>query len=475
MLRHKLFFVFLLLEGGLVMTYELASSRLLTPVYGSNSWIWTFILGITMAGLAVGYKQGTRFCSENQIEDKMSLYVSVASAYCTTLCCLFPYIEHFLYLFPFFISLFLSSILVLFVPMTFLGAVSPLSIQYHQINNQTKAGVSGGNIFFASTLGGVIFLFLFNLVMLPAFGIFISIGIYSMTLLMITWGLFKKKTFILWAILVIFFCLFIHFIIPYFTYKEQTVFQSESHYGNLKLIKTENGDYRVYVNGILQSELTHSEKQLNYYDTILSLIPESQSKILIIGMGGGTLAGLLHKKNHDVTAVEINPDMIYVAKHFFLLPTGIKVFNSDGRIFVRKNHSSLKFNYIILDAFNGEIQPYHLFTIEHFSMLKKMLSDTSGKILINWHGYINGSEGYGTHVLINTLLACGFETAIHATPGTEDYRNLILECTPKKNIEWNLNNEIYSDNKTFGELNNALAQLKWRMNYFRYKAFLENH
>ncbi len=453
------------------MAYELASSRLLTPVFGSSSWIWTFILGITMAGLALGYKLGTQFSSENQIEDKITLYVSIASSYCTFIACLFPYIEHLLYLFPFFISLFLSSILVLFVPMTFLGAVSPLCIQYHQKNNHTKAGVSGGNVFFYSTLGGVIILFLFNLVMLPAFGIFTSIGIYSFALLMITWVLFKKRTTILMAIIVLLLCILFHFIIPNYINNEKIVFQSESHYGKLKLIQTDKGNYRVYVNGILQSESTISDKQLNYYDTLLNLIPDSPAKILIIGMGGGTLARLLHENKHDVTAVEINPEMIYVAKHFFSLPDEIKVFNRDGRVFVRSNYDSLKFDILVLDAFNGEIQPYHLFTKEHFSMLKKMLHDTSAKILINWHGYINGPEGYGTRVLVNTLLASGFDVNIHATPGPEDYRNQILECLPENKIHPIVTSEIYSDDRTFGELNNALAQLRWRMNYFNYMAY----
>jgi SAM-dependent methyltransferase len=471
MYRHKLFFVFLLLEGGLAMAYELASSRLLTPVYGSSSWIWTFVLGITMAGLAFGYKMGTQFSSESQIEDKMSLYVSIASAYCTFITCLFPYIEHLLYLFPFFISLLLSSILVLFIPMTFLGAVSPLCIQYHQKNNHTKAGVSGGNVFFFSTLGGVTFLFLFNLIMLPIFGIFMSIGIYSFILLLISWYLFKKRTFIILAILILFLCMLFYFIIPNYINNEKIVFQSESHYGKLKLIKTEKGNYQVYVNGILQSESTLSEKQLNYYETLLNLIPDTPAKILIIGMGGGTLARLLHEKKHDITAVEINPDMVYVAKHFFLLPYEIKVFNLDGRVFVKRNYDSLKYDIIVLDAFNGEIQPYHLFTKEHFSILKRMLRDSSTKILINWHGYINGPEGYGTRILINTLLASAFEVKLHATPGPEDYRNQILECVLANKINPIVTSEIYTDERTFGELNNALAQLKWRMNYFKYMAY----
>lgn len=270
---------------------------------------------------------------------------------------------------------------------------------------------------------------------------------------------------------ILFLCILLHFIIPNFINNEKLVFQSENHYGKLKLIKTEKGNYQIYVNGILQSESTLSEKQLCYYDTILNLIPDSPAKILIIGMGGGTLARLLHEKKHAITAVEINPDMVYVAKNFLSLPDEIKVFNLDGRVFVRYNYDSLKFRIIVLDAFNGEIQPYHLFTKEHFSMLKKMLHDTSAKILINWHGYINGAEGYGTRVLINTLSASGFEVKIHSTPGPEDFRNQILECMPANKINPIASSEIYSDERTFGELNNALAQLKWRMNYFNYMAY----
>ncbi len=102
--------------------------------------------------------------------------------------------------------------------------------------------------------------------------------------------------------------------------------------------------------------------------------------ILIIGLGGGSLPTALHKllPDSEITSVEIDPSVVKLAKKYFnyqendKLKTEIK----DGRVFVKRAIKKNKnFDWIILDAFNGDYIPEHLLTVEFLTEIKTLLSD----------------------------------------------------------------------------------------------------
>ena len=102
--------------------------------------------------------------------------------------------------------------------------------------------------------------------------------------------------------------------------------------------------------------------------------------ILIIGLGGGSLPTALHKllPDSEIISVEIDPSVVKLAKKYFnyqendKLKTEIK----DGRVFVKRAIKKNKnFDWIILDAFNGDYIPEHLLTVEFLTEIKTLLSD----------------------------------------------------------------------------------------------------
>lgn len=46
------------ISGFVLMAYELAGSRILSPVVGSSTYVWTSIIGVIIAALSVGYFLG---------------------------------------------------------------------------------------------------------------------------------------------------------------------------------------------------------------------------------------------------------------------------------------------------------------------------------------------------------------------------------------------------------------------------------
>ena len=110
----------------------------------------------------------------------------------------------------------------------------------------------------------------------------------------------------------------------------------------------------------------------------LLLQPEPRN-ILIIGLGGGTLSNIFHQMfpQAQIDNVEIDPAVVKVAERYFNFKENeqVKNYPQDGRIFVkRKRLKKAQYDWIILDAYNGDYIPEHLMTKEFLEETKDLLS-----------------------------------------------------------------------------------------------------
>ena len=112
--------------------------------------------------------------------------------------------------------------------------------------------------------------------------------------------------------------------------------------------------------------------------TSLLVMPEPK-RILIIGLGGGTMSNTLGQLFPEsyIDNVEIDQAVIKVAKEYFGFYENekIKTYNQDGRIFIKRALiKKQSYDWIILDAFNGDYIPEHLMTKEFLQETKTLLS-----------------------------------------------------------------------------------------------------
>lgn len=123
-------------------------------------------------------------------------------------------------------------------------------------------------------------------------------------------------------------------------------------------------------------------KQLvfNYTKLLFSalLLNTKPTDILIIGLGGGTMSNALHQlfPESNITNVEIDPAMIKVARQYFdyIENDKVKSFSQDGRLFIKRaGLKKLTYDWIILDAFNGDYIPEHLLTRDFLLEAKAIL------------------------------------------------------------------------------------------------------
>ena len=111
------------------------------------------------------------------------------------------------------------------------------------------------------------------------------------------------------------------------------------------------------------------------------LLDPSPQRVLVIGLGGGTLPTALAQLYPDahIDVVEIDPAVAQVAKRYFDFAPGpnTRVFEQDGRVWVKRARAdTTRYDLIMLDAFNGDYIPEHLMTREFLQEARDLLSDT---------------------------------------------------------------------------------------------------
>jgi spermidine synthase len=117
------------------------------------------------------------------------------------------------------------------------------------------------------------------------------------------------------------------------------------------------------------------------------LLRPSPERILMIGLGGGTLPTALAELYPDteIDVVEIDPAVVRVAGEFFgYVPSAnTTVFTQDGRVFIKR--AALRgdtYDLIMLDAFNGDYIPEHLMTREFLQETRSLLTP-GGAVVAN--------------------------------------------------------------------------------------------
>ncbi|MEM4368493.1 MAG: fused MFS/spermidine synthase, partial [Candidatus Anstonellales archaeon] len=171
--------------------------------------------------------------------------------------------------------------------------------------------------------------------------------------------------------------------------------------------------------------LRKKESYFNYIHTLKSIVllnPFAKTT-LILGLGGGNLASDLIKKNFNVDACEINKAIIEAAKKYFYLNKKVNIYFGDCRVMLSKLKK--KYDYIVLDSYTAEKEPYYLYSLEAFKNIKKALNK-NGIFAINAIGYVKGKHAQAMKSIYLTLSKLFKFIEVYGTQKTEKERNLIF-------------------------------------------------
>jgi spermidine synthase len=192
------------------------------------------------------------------------------------------------------------------------------------------------------------------------------------------------------------------------------LYSSEGILGQLTVVESKTGEHTrtLYINQIPQTVVNPDNLPASLWKyphriAMLASIKPENSKALLIGLGGGSIAMELKKMGFSVDAVELDkrvPEL--AAKYFGFEPEGIHVYIDDGRHFIRT--AEKKYDLVVIDVLNGEVQPHHMFTMESFAEIKQIL-EPDGMLIINNQGFLQGEHGLGARSVYKTLAESGFK------------------------------------------------------------------
>ncbi|MBI4189196.1 MAG: fused MFS/spermidine synthase [Betaproteobacteria bacterium] len=113
---------------------------------------------------------------------------------------------------------------------------------------------------------------------------------------------------------------------------------------------------------------------------------EEPRRILVVGLGGGTLPMFLHKHypHAAIDAVDIDPDVVHVAKQFFGFREDdrMRAHVDDGRQFIEKLRRP--YDVIFLDAYGSDSLPPHLTTQEFLRAVRRAVKPGGAVVSNIW-------------------------------------------------------------------------------------------
>jgi spermidine synthase len=135
--------------------------------------------------------------------------------------------------------------------------------------------------------------------------------------------------------------------------------------------------------------------------TIATIYPEAPKRILMLGLGGGSLSTYLGRfmPEASINVVDVDQRVIDSAKTYFGLreTEHVRYRAGDGRVFLNRNKDL--YDLILLDAYRGGFVPFHLLTREFYELVKQRLTP-GGAMASNVH---DGTKLY--HSTVKTLAA----------------------------------------------------------------------
>ncbi len=438
--KKSYFLLLSFLEGGAVMACELIGAKLLAPYFGTSLYVWAAALALTLGGLTLGYFIGGRLSKKYSGNAGLLYRILILAG---LLLVLMPYSSDAIMGLTINLSLEMGAICSLMIfmlpPLMFMGMVSPIIINL-LTSEVNAAGNNAGNVYAISTLGGILMTFLMGFYIIPNFGLTYPAVITGMILALLPCiSLLKTRNLKVVAPMVL--LLLSSFLslssTNKFTDEYKVLYQSEGILGQVKVV--DHPSYEItpdarmgrglIVNNTLQTyvgvadDLKYSIwSWANYFPTAASIFPRG-SKVLLLGLGGGTLVKQLDRLGFDTDVVEIDKRIAEVSYEYFNMDRSTNVVIDDARHYVKT--TSKKYDIVIFDTFLSEAVPEHLITVEGFADTKKIMNP-GGMIMINFYGFMEGEKGAAARSVYKTLQHSGYKIEVLATPGADQNRNLIF-------------------------------------------------
>jgi spermidine synthase len=412
--------------GAIVMSFEMLGSRYLNPYFGSGIYTWASLISTVLTALTLGYFLGGWIADRTASLSVLALTVLVASLYMLALPTFAqPLLELLLAdIDDVRTGSLVASLAILLFPVTFFGMYSPFAIRL-MLRSAQSSGVVSGTVYGVSTFGSIVGTLGTTFFLIPAIGtraITLLLGAAGVAcgLILLALSRVERKVGTGAAVLLVAIALTCGPALANDALIDESVRAEilKRKDGRLAHVESEYND--IYVSKRRnQLIMTFQLKGWDYTESVANLedpddlplaysqvmtaasllYPTEVKRILMIGLGGGSISTYYGRAMPDVhiDTVELDQRVIDVAKQYFALreTERVRYLAADGRVFL--NRSKDRYDLILLDAYRGGYVPFHLLTKEFYTLVKDRLTP-GGAVAFNVH---DGTKLY--HSTVKTL------------------------------------------------------------------------
>lgn len=411
-----------------MMGVEMSASRLLTPYLGATNIIWTIIICLIMAGLALGNLLGGLLA--DRTADDRGLFRCMAAA--ALWVALIPFLaapvvdgllrlEAALALPGSHIATAVAACFVLFVPpLVLLGMVSPC-LTKRSLREAVRTGRVVGRLQAYGTLGSLLGSALPALLLIPWLGVRRTFLLLAGLLLVpcaAHWLRGRRGPGLLRTGLALLLLVALALAMPAGLAADGrgTLAEVESAYQYLRVVKM--GGYTAIAAGLgdavqsIRPDIWDRMPGLMsgvYYDVFTALpalidrAGDEPVRVLMLGYGGGVTATMLRQAYGDAVAclsVELDAEIVRLGQAYLRADPADRVVIDDGRRYLLATDGC--YDLILVDAFADSTIPQNMATREFFALCRQRLSP-GGLLAVN-----------ATAVTPGTRLAAAFEATLLA-------------------------------------------------------------
>jgi len=420
--------------GFTTLGVELSASRLLDPWFGNSLIVWAALIGLLLLYLAAGYWLGGRLADRSPQPVTLLRLIAVGALGVG----LVPAVSRpVLQLASRGLADFnagqlagsMTGILVLFaIPVTLLGCASPFAIRL-SIRNVQGSGALAGRISALSTAGSILGSFLPVLLLIPNIGTrrtFATLSIVLLLVILAGFLLLRRRADAVAALSALILVACVGWW-PAGPIKPAAglLFETESAYNYIQVVDAGGVERQLRLN---EGEGIHSvyRPQGGLADGIWDYfllapafnrtpyVPNQVRRVAIIGLAAGTTAKLLTEAYGpiEIDGAELDPAIIAAGRTWFdMNEPNLNAVAADGRWFLahgstgqsasqRTNEptnrrigesanqrtdegtGNLRFDLIVIDAYRPPYIPFHLTTVEFFTLARDRLAE-DGVLAIN--------------------------------------------------------------------------------------------
>lgn len=386
----------LVFTGGFAsIGVELTASRLVAPYFGSSTFIWASLIGVTLAFLSLGYVLGGKVADRRPDPNLLyGLAVLAALAIAAIPFVSRPLLNTSLVAFQqldagaFYASL-AGTLLLLAPPVTLLGFVSPFAIRL-QLSDVASAGNTAGTLYALSTLGSIAGSFVPVLILIPFLGTAATFFALSLLLLLpAIAGLIAlhARPLALGAVIAALAMPALAMAAPdgiRGPERGTLLHEQESAYNYIQVVEEDGRRMLVLNDGHAIHSVYDPDALLtggpwDYFMAAPLLVADPDAAppadALLIGLAGGTVARQLTAAYGPIpiVGVEIDPEIIKVARDYFALDElpNVEVVAADGRYALKT--SDRLFDLIGVDAYRQPYIPFQLTSREFFQEVSDRL------------------------------------------------------------------------------------------------------